>query len=499
MSGSFEAVPNFSEGRLPATIQAIAEEARGVAGVAVLDVESNADHNRSVISLVGEGPALNEALFRMIRRAVATIDLTHHHGEHPRMGAADVVPFVPLGESTMAEAVQLAEKLAERVWRELALPVYLYGEAARRPERRDLAKVRRGEFEGIRDSIGTDPSRAPDFGEAKVHPTAGIVAIGARPVLIAYNAYLSTPDVAIAKKVAHAVRARDGGLAEVKALGFEIKERNRAQVSMNLTDHRRTPIHRALEAVRREAERFGASVEESEIVGLVPEDALLDAAEFYLQLNRFDRATILERKVRLAVRPATATAGSPALADSTLEAFSRRLAARTPTPGGGSAAAAAAAFGAALGAMVVAYSQTADAPEPALANLATALETARREFLAGVDRDTAAYESVRTARRALKTAPDDADAKARYVGALRDAIEVPLSTAKRCRELAELLETARPRLKVALASDLTTALALLEAAATGALANATINLPDLEKAGGEAGALRSEVERLAAD
>ena len=272
--------------------------ARDIAGVTVLDVEQNADHNRCVVTLVGEGPALTEAVLAMMKVATTLIDLTTHTGEHPRMGATDVVPFVPLGAATTAQAVELAVNLGTRVWEELKIPVYLYGQAARVQERQDLAKVRAGQFEGIRDAIGTDPARRPDIGEAQVHPTAGVVAIGARPVLIAYNAYLSTPEVAVAKKVATAVRGRDGGLVEVKALGFDIRERQRAQVSMNLTDYRRTPVHRAVEAVRREAARYGVSVEETEVVGLVPEDALFDAAEYYLQLNSFDRSAVLERKVR---------------------------------------------------------------------------------------------------------------------------------------------------------------------------------------------------------
>ncbi|EQD68194.1 formiminotransferase-cyclodeaminase, partial [mine drainage metagenome] len=247
----------------------------------------------------------------------------------------------------MEEAIEWANRLGERVARELGVPVYLYGHAARRPERSDLARVREGQFEGLRESIGQDPSRAPDYGEPRLHPTAGAVAIGARPLLIAYNAYLTTDDVSVAKRIAHAVRARDGGLAEVKALGFEIRERRRAQVSMNLTDYRRTPIHRALEAVRREAGRYGVGIEESEIVGVVPYDALLDAAEYYLQLNRFDRGAILERKVATvdSTRP-----GHESVAD-----FTARLAARAPTPGGGSAAAIAGAIGTALGEMVFAY------------------------------------------------------------------------------------------------------------------------------------------------
>ncbi|HYK92755.1 MAG TPA: glutamate formimidoyltransferase [Thermoplasmata archaeon] len=495
MTHWFEAVPNFSEGRSTPTISAIADAGRGVSGVTVLDVESNADHNRCVISLVGEGDALLEALVRMAKVAIDRIDLTHHTGEHPRMGAVDVIPFVPLGESTMEEAVALAVRLGERLWRDLSLPVYLYGTAARRPERQDLAVARKGGFEGIRDSIATDPARLPDFGEARVHPTAGIVAVGARPVLIAFNAYLGTSDLSIAKKVAHAVRARDGGLAEVKALGFEIKERGVVQVSMNLTDFRRTPVHRALEAVRREAKRYGVSVDETEIVGLVPEDALFDAAEFYLQLNRFDRATVLERKVRAASSDRTDEPAS-SLAASSLTRFAELLAARTPTPGGGSAAAAAAAFGVALGEMVVSYSMTPAMPNPDLEATLARLRACRVALLAGVDRDTAAYEELRTSRRALKSTPDDRSAADRYRSSVRAAIEVPLETARASRAAAGDLVGRRPLLKTALASDLSTALALLEAATAGALANATINLPDLEKTGESTDGFRSEIERL---
>ncbi len=484
----FECVPNFSEGRDAATIERIADAARAVGGVTVLDVERNADHNRCVISLVGEGDPLLDAVLRMMRVATATIDLTRHQGEHPRMGATDVVPFVPLGDAQMTDAVRLAERLGERVAKELSIPVYLYGAAARRPERRDLAKVREGQFEGIRASIGTDPARAPDFGEPKVHPTAGAVAIGARPVLIAYNAYLTTPDVAIAKRVAKAVRARDGGLPEVKALGFEIKERNRAQVSMNLTDYRVTPVHRALEAVRREAARYGAAIEESEIVGLIPEDALFDAAEYYLQLHGFDRAAILERKVRGV--DANVPGHEP------IASFAGRLAARTPTPGGGAAAAVVAALAAGLGEMVLAYSIDPAKPVEELTALAKSLADGRRRFLALSDEDSAAYEGVRTSRRTLKERPDDPDAQRGYVAAVRHAAEVPLETARRARELADGLARVKDRTRAALASDLVTSLALFRAAGEGALANVAINLDDLKAAGAPIDALETEVRRL---
>jgi glutamate formiminotransferase/formiminotetrahydrofolate cyclodeaminase len=446
-------------------IDRIVAEAHDRTGVTVLDVEQNADHNRCVVTLVGEGPALVDAVLAMMRVATQLIDLNSHTGEHPRMGATDVVPFVPLGDATTQQAVDLAVGLGTRVWNELQIPVYLFGEAARLPERQDLARVRAGQFEGIRDAIGTDSARHPDIGEAHVHPTAGAVAVGARPVLIAYNAYLTTSDVTVAKQVARAVRGRDGGLVEVKALGFDIRERQRAQVSMNLTDYRRTPIHRAVEAVRQEAARFGAEVEETEIVGLVPEDALLDAAEYYLQLNNFDRSTILERKVR----------DTQPSAESLFD-FTSRLAARTPAPGGGSAAAAAGAMGAALGEMVMAYSASTE--DPALSTALEAFAVSRGRFLDLVELDAQAYADTVVARRAAKGQPGP-EAEHAWTAAIRHAAEVPLDTARLAwtcaRDLRELADRVRPAMK----SDWTTALALLSAAREGALANVVINLADL--------------------
>jgi len=486
----FECVPNFSEGKDPARIERIVAPARDVPGVTVLDVERNGDHNRCVVSLVGEGDALVEAVLRMMRVATAEIDLTHHVGEHPRMGATDVVPFVPLEGSTMPQAVQLAGRLGERVAKELAIPVYLYAAAARRPERADLSKVREGEFEGIRDSVATDPARAPDFGEPKVHPTAGAVAIGARPILIAYNAYLTTPSVDVAKKIAKAVRARDGGLPEVKALGFEIRERNRAQVSMNLTDYRVTPVHRALEAVRREAQRYGVGIEESEIVGLVPEDALYGAAEYYLQLHGFDRSAILERKVRAvdAVGP-----GHEPIAS-----YAARLAARTPTPGGGSAAGVVAALAAALGEMVIAYSIDPAKPAEDLTAVAHSLTEGRHRFLELADEDAQSYDGVRTAKKARKEHANDPAYQAAYASALEHSANVPLETARRAVELSRRLAAVGERTRAALKSDLTTSLALFRAAAEGALANVEVNLADLKGAGRPTESFESEIARLRA-
>jgi glutamate formiminotransferase len=477
----FECVPNFSEGRDETKIARIVAAAQAIAGVTLLDSEQNADHNRCVVTLVGEGPALLEAVKKMMRVATELIDLTKHEGEHPRMGATDVVPFVPLGEATAEQAVELAVALGTWVWDELAIPVYFYGQAARLPERQDLAKVRAGQFEGIRDSISTDPARRPDIGEPRVHPSAGVVAIGARPVLIAYNAYLTTPDVAVAKRVASAVRSRDGGLAEVKALGFDIRERQRAQVSMNLTDYRRTPIHRAVEAVRREAARYGVAIEETEVVGLVPEDALFDAAEYYLQLNSFDRSTVLERKVR-------GIQSAESLAD-----FTARLAARTPTPGGGSAAAAAGAMGAALGEMVLAYSAPKDetAPDPAREELATA----RSRFLALVEQDARAYADTVLARRATKNEPGP-QAEQAFTAAIRHAADVPLETARLAWRSAGELKALGDRVRSVMKSDWTVALALLNAAREGALANVLINLDDMRGRGADTAELEDAVREI---
>jgi glutamate formiminotransferase / formiminotetrahydrofolate cyclodeaminase len=484
----FECVPNFSEGRDDARVEAIVAPARATVGVTVLDVERNADHNRCVVTLYGEGEPLLEAVLGMMRVATRTVDLTSHRGEHPRMGATDVVPFVPLGTSSMAEAVTLAERLGERVARELEIPVYLYAKAARRPERVDLAKVRDGQFEGIRDSIASDPARSPDFGPARVHRTAGAVAIGARPVLIAYNVLLATPDVAVAKGIAKKVRARDGGLPEVKALGFEIAERHRAQVSMNLTDYRVTSVARAFDAVRLEAERLGVGVEESEVVGLVPEDALLDAAEVALRLKGFDRGLVLERKVRVA--EAARPGGEP------IASFAARLAARTPTPGGGSAAAVVASLASALGEMVLAYSYGAKNPDAELEGLHDRLGEARRRFLVLADDDSRSYEKVQQARRLRKAAADDPAAQQSVVAALRGAASVPLETARGCRELAAALAAVQGRTRPALASDLVTALALYRAGAEGALANVAINVEDLKGAGEATADLEAELGRL---
>jgi len=296
-----ECVPNVSEGRNKESIEAMAEAIRAVPTVRLLDVQSDPDHNRTVFTFVGEPEGVAEAVYRLFAAALPRIDLRVHRGEHPRMGAVDVVPFVPVRGVKMADCVALAKTVGKEIWERFGVPVYLYAEAATRPERQDLAEIRKGEFEGFFEKI-KDPRWAPDFGEPVVHPTAGVTAVGAREFLIAFNVNLGTNDLRIAQEIAKAVRFSSGGLRHVKALGMELKERGIVQVSMNLTNFRKTPLPRVLELVRREAQRFGVPVVGTEIVGLIPEEALVQVAEYYLQLERFSLAQVLERRIEEALR-----------------------------------------------------------------------------------------------------------------------------------------------------------------------------------------------------
>jgi len=301
-----ECIPNFSEGRRHEVIDQIVAAIKSIPGAVLLDRESDADHNRSVVTFVAERDRVVDAAIAAAAKAAELIDLNKHSGEHPRMGATDVIPFVPISGVTMDECVQLARTCGERMWGELDIPVYLYEKAATRPDRENLATVRKGQFEGIRDEIATGnietkEARRPDYGEARVHPTAGITAVGARPPLIAYNVNLGTSNIEIANKIARAVRHQTGGLRFVKALGFELKDRGIVQVSMNMVNYEGTPLFRVFEMIKREAERYGVAVVGSEIVGLVPQSALTAAADFYLQLEGFGEEQILEQRLNAAI------------------------------------------------------------------------------------------------------------------------------------------------------------------------------------------------------
>lgn len=293
MARLLECALNFSEGRREDIIRAIVAAAKGVR---VLDVSSDKDHNRTVLTFVGSPEATADAAFQISAKAVALIDMNQHHGAHPRMGAVDVIPFVPLGQTSMEEAIAVARQVGQRIGEELSIPVYLYEEAATRPQRRNLADVRQGEYEGLAQKLA-NPEWKPDFGPDRPHPTAGATAVGARIYLVAYNVNLGTSDVRIAKAIARALRAKTGGLQNVKALGVMLQERNLAQVTMNIVDPFQTPLYRVLEMVRMEAARYGVPVVGSEIVGLVPLTVILETARYYLQLENFRDDQVLETRL----------------------------------------------------------------------------------------------------------------------------------------------------------------------------------------------------------
>ena len=284
-----ECIPNFSlsEARDPAGFQALVETAKSVPGCSLLDAQSDGSHNRTVLTMVGTPEAVLETAFQLTRRAAELIDMNHHTGEHSRMGATDVIPFVPQMDVTVEEAVEMSKRVAQRIWDELKVPSFLYEDSATRPERRNLAEVRKGQFEGMPEKL-LQPDWAPDFGERHIHPTAGIIAIGARKPLVAFNVNLATSDVQVAKKIAHSIRAATGGFQACKAMGFYIEERNQAQVSMNMVDLDKTTLPMVFEQIRAMAERYGTYIVGSEVVGLVPAKALLDCAEHYLRLEGFD-------------------------------------------------------------------------------------------------------------------------------------------------------------------------------------------------------------------
>lgn len=475
MSTLVECVPNFSEGRDPKVVDAIVA-AMKVDGVYLLDREMDSDHNRCVITLVGNRDAIAEAAIRGVGKAAELIDLTKHRGAHPRMGAADVVPFIPIDGVTIEDCVAISNHVAEEIWKRFQIPTYLYEASARRPERTNLENIRRGQFEGIREEIATKPERMPDFGEARVHPTAGATVVGARKFLIAYNVFLNTPEVDIAKKIAKAVRQSSGGLRYVKGAGFSV--RGLAQVSMNLTDFEQTPIARVFEMVKREAARYGVMPLSSEIVGLIPKKALEQAAEWFLQVENFDSSLILENRLAAVMGGKMAVGGLRA----GIEPFIEQLAAPTATPGGGSASAAAGAMAAGLAVMVAGMSRGKKAYlqyEAQLSDAIAKLTPLREELKAAIDADAESYNSVMRAYKDAKTASNGDEL---IDTALKSATSVPLSVAEKSRQIGKLIEALKPITNPNMASDLITGAALSQAAKTGALANVDINLASIKDA-----------------
>ena len=494
-----ECIPNFSEGRRPEVVDQIVAAITGVPGVVLLDRESDADHNRSVITFVAEPESALEAAFQGAKMASQLIDLDQHQGEHPRIGATDVVPFVPVRRVSMEECVDLARQLGKRIASELEIPVYLYEKAASRTDREDLAAIRRGEYEGLRTEIESNADRAPDFGPRRLGK-AGATAVGAREPLIAFNVYLDTQDLQVAKDIARAVRHSSGGLRYVKALGMEIAERRMVQVSMNLTDYQKTPMYRAFELVRREAQRYGVSVVSSEIVGLAPEASLLDAARYYLQLERFNSDQILER--RLSEQSGGATPAPPApveisetaSVETPVEAaqdengllrFLEALSSGSPTPGGGSAAALAGALAASLAAMVANLTYGKKGFEAVQAEILEARDKAvglREEMRGLMGEDAAAFDAVLQAQRMPKNTDEERHRRNTALQAsLRAAAAVPLTVAERSVRVLELAQMLAEQGNPNVASDAGTAAYLAQAAIRAAAANVLANTASIQE------------------
>lgn len=470
-----ECVPNFSEGRRTEVIKAIADEIRKVPGVRVLDVESDKDHNRMVVTFIGNLETCKKAAFNGISKATELIDLNLHKGEHPRIGATDVVPFVPISNATMKDCVILAKELGKEVAEKLHIPVYLYEEAATSPERRNLEKIRKGEYEGLKKEIETNPLRKPDFGHARLHPTAGATVIGARFPLIAYNVNLKTSDIEVAKKLAKIVRSKDGGLPHVKALAFELKNRGIVQVSMNLTNYTVTSIYKPFELIKEEAKKYGVEVIESEIVGVVPIDALADCISYYLKLQNFKSLQILEKGL---------LEKGDRLIDSTLNEFIEEVASDSPAPGGGSVSALAGALSAALIAMVCKITMRKTESSELKNEIGNAVDDIknlieRLESL--IDLDTEAYNKVLSACRLPKRTDDEKKLRNSAIqNAFSKAIEVPLETVELSAELLVRIKTLLEKIDPNVYSDIGTAAHLARSAAEGAILTAKINLKYLE-------------------
>jgi glutamate formiminotransferase/formiminotetrahydrofolate cyclodeaminase len=486
-----ECVPNFSEGRRREVVEQLIQTIASTPGAILLDHEMDPDHHRSVLTFAGEPDAVAEAAFRVVRRASELIDLAGHRGEHPRMGATDVVPFVPVEGVTLEECAELARRVGRRIGAELGIPVFLYEAAASRPGRVSLADVRRGEFEGLREAIGKDPERTPDFGPERIHPTAGAVAVGARRFLVAFNANLNTADLRVAKRVAAAVREQSGGLRHVRALGFAIEGGRRAQVSMNLVNTEATPIHRVLALVRDEAARHGASISGCEVVGLIPEAAMLDAAEHALQLEGFRRDQVLELRLK---QP-------PVSEGTTMASFMDQVAAGTPTPGGGTVAAVAGALASCLAAMVANLTigkKKYAAHEAEVRETKTRAEAARRELMALARADSEAFEAVMKAGRMPQATPSEQAARDKTLAdANLEATRVPLRTADVCLEVVRLAARVAQVGNVRAVSDAGVAGLLATAAGEGALLNVQINLKSLGE-GADKNGVETDLHRLGA-
>jgi glutamate formiminotransferase / formiminotetrahydrofolate cyclodeaminase len=482
MKRLLECVPNFSEGRDIAKVDAIIAAMREVSGVFLLDRESDADHNRSVITLAGEPEAVAEAALRGVGKASELIDLTKHSGAHPRLGATDVVPFIPIEGVAIEDCIALAKKVGREIWNRFQIPVYFYEAAAQRPDRTNLENIRKGQFEGVREEVLRNPDRAPDIGDPRLHPTAGATVVGARKFLIAYNINLNTADIEIAKRIGKNIRFSNGGLRYVKAMGVDLKARHLAQVSINLTDFEQTPIHRVFEMVKREAERYGVSIVGSEVVGLIPKKAIETTADFYLQLENFSAAQVLENRLEASLGGVVTTEGPGKLA-SLARPFLDAVAQPTATPGGGSVAALAGALGASLGEMVAGLSRKKKSQAAYIDRLSEALaefQSASRLLAEAIDRDSASFESVMAAYKLPQSNPEEQYAREQAIQwALHGAAQVPLEVARRSVDIFERLGQLESISSPSMLSDVRVGRLMAAAAVRGALENVAINLESI--------------------
>src|SRR6202451_433781 len=499
-----ECVPNFSEGRDASKVDAIVSAMREVPGVYLLDRESDSDHNRSVVTLAGEPDAVAEAALRGVGKAAELIDLSKHSGAHPRMGATDVVPFIPVAGVSIEDCVALAKKVGREIWQRYRIPVYFYEAAAQRPERSNLENIRKGQFEGLLAEVPKNPDRAPDIGEHRLHPTAGATDVGARKFLVAYNINLNTPDLEIAKKIRKNIRFSNGGLRYVKAMGVDLRARHLAQVSINMTDFEQTPLHRVFEMVKREAERYGVSIAGSEIVGLIPKRAIELTADFYLQLENFSPAQVFENRIEASFAGAASAEGPGRLA-ALAQPFLDAVAQPTATPGGGSVAALAGALAASLGQMVAGLSRKKKSQAAFADKLSDALaefRTASKEFAEAIDRDAASFDAVMAAHKLPNTTPDELTRRQTEIRqALFVAAEVPLHVARNAVVIYERLGQLEGLSSASMLSDVHVGRLMAVAAVRGALENVAINLESMIEAGADAvivAKLRSDAAALEA-
>lgn len=471
MDRLIECVPNFSEGRKAETVDALAAAIRSVPGVVLLDRQSDADHNRSVLTFIGPPEPVAEAAFRAAEQALHRIDLTIHRGEHPRVGATDVIPFVPIRGVTMDDCVHLARLVGHRLADELHIPVFLYEHAAKVSFRTRIEDIRRGSLEGLSERMRMNPEWAPDFGDAKLHRTAGATMVGARRPLIAYNVNLASNNLDLAKAIAQTVRASDGGLPSVKAVGIALKTRGIVQVSMNLTNYEETPVYEAFEAVKAEAAKRGVEVQSSEVIGLIPEAAVAQVAAHYLMLENFSMSQVLEARMAQALaQDLSATVGP----------FLEAVSASNAAPAGGSVAAMTGAAAMSLGVMVAGRLLEKDAPPDRAAALRAGrdrLIRLRDRLQAAIREDAAAYDAV---IRSTKRPMIDSERGAALKDALSIAIAVPLAITELAVTGMEVLRELIPLATPPMAADLRAGIFAARAAGEGALACVKVNLDSLK-------------------